>query len=106
MKCSALVDGDDGAGRRVEEIDGQQQVLARRRKHRKITLKSGVDGTEIYERGFHGLDDRRIATRLRDALEPEMSLLTEPIEGLSPEHDPVLGSDPRECRAHVVIRHG
>jgi hypothetical protein len=34
-----------------------------------------------------------------------MSLLTQPIEGLRPEHDPVVGRGARERRSQVVAGH-
>ena len=77
MKCSAPSTATTvPAG--VEEVDAVRGSRAPPEAREIITLKSGVDGTEVYD-AVDGFDDRRIGGALGDAL-GRMSLLTEPIE--------------------------
>ena len=100
-----LVDLDHGSGRLVHELDREQQVLARRVQDRDVAAEAGVDRRERLERRRHRPDERRIAPRLRDAFEPDVALLAQPVERLAPEHDPVLGRRLRESRLSVAGRH-
>ena len=49
----ALVDLDHGAGRRVHEVDGEEQVRARRVEHGDVALEPRVDRGERLERRRH-----------------------------------------------------
>ena len=99
------VDLDHRAGRRVHEIDGEQQVLARRVQHRDVALEPGVDRAEHLERRRHRRDERRVAPGLRDALEPDVALLAQPVERPALERDAVLRRRLRERGVRVVGRH-
>ncbi len=106
MKCSRLVDLDHRAGGRVHEIDRQQQVLARRVQHRDVALQPRVDHREHVERRRDGGDERRVAASLGDALESDVALLAEPVEGLILQLDAILRGRLRERGSHVIECHG
>ena len=99
-----LVDLDHGASRLVYQLDGEQQVLAGRVENGDVAVEAGVDGLELLHRRRHRRHERRIPAGLRDTLEPDVALLAEPIEGLTSEHDSVLGSSPGESRPGVTGR--
>ncbi len=100
-----LVDLDHGSRRLVHQLDGKQQVLSRRVEHRDVALEAGVDRAESIDRRGHRPDERRIAPRLRDSLEPHVALFAQPVERRGGEHDPVLGRRPGESLRNVIRRH-
>ena len=100
-----LVDLDQGSCRLVHEVDREQQVLARGVQDRDVAFEPSVDRAELLDRRRHRLDECRIAPELRDALEPDVALLAQPVERRAPEHDPVLGRSLRESRLSVAGRH-
>ena len=106
MKCVESSTSITVPGRRVHELDGQQQVLARRVQDRDVALEPRVDRGELLQRRLHRLDDRRVAARLGDALEADVALLAQPVERLPGEHDPVLGRRLRERRVNIARPHG
>ena len=59
--------------------------------HGDVAAEPPVDRSERNERRFHRLDEGRVAPRLRDALEPDVALLAQPVERAARQHDPVLG---------------
>ena len=83
------VELDDRLRRLVEQIDGQEQVLARCVQHRRVATQPGKDRLQHLQRRDHRLDDRRIAPRLRDPLEPHMPLLAQPVEHCGVERDAI-----------------
>src|SRR5664279_4759167 len=97
-----LVDLDHRSRRLVHELDGKQQVLACRVQDRDVALEARVDRGEGLERGCHRRDERRITPRLRDALEPDVTLLAEPVERPAPERDPVRGRRLREAQVDTA----
>jgi len=64
----------------VDQIHGEQQVLARRVQDRDVALEVPVDRAERLERRRHRTDERRIASALRHAFEPDMALFAQPVE--------------------------
>ena len=87
-----LVDLDEGSCRLVQEVDREQQVLARGPQDREVAFEPGVDRAEPLDRRRHRLGESRIAPELRDALEADMALLTKPVERPAFEHDPSWGA--------------
>ena len=65
-----LVDLDQGSCRRVHQIDGEQQVLARRVEDRDVALEASVDRVELLERRGHRPDERRVAASLATRSSP------------------------------------
>lgn len=100
-----LVDFDHGAGRLMDEIDREQEIPARRRQDREITFEASVDRAEPFHRSLYRLNERRITSRLRDAFQPDVALLAEPIERLAIEHDTVLCRRPCERHLNVAVGH-
>src|SRR5215211_4720520 len=100
-----LVDLDHGSGLLVNELDREEQVLARRAQHREVALKACVDRAEGLECSAHRPDQRRISPALRHAFEPDVALLAQPIERLTPERDPVLCRDLCERLLNAAGRH-
>src|SRR5579862_8593303 len=73
---------------------------------RHVALQAGVDRRELFERCRHRADQSRIAPRLRDAFEPDVPLLAQPVERPTPEYDPVAGERRlRESRLNVAGGH-
>ena len=100
------VDLDDRSGRLVHEVDGQQQVLARRRAAPRGRPRAARRSrASASQRRRHRRDERRVAARLGDALEPDVALLAQPVERLPGEDDPVFGRRLREGRANIARRH-
>ncbi len=91
-----LVDLDHGAGRLVHQVDGEQQVLAGRVKNGDVPVETCVDRLELLDRRRHRPHERRISPGLRDAFEPDVALLAQPVERLTLEHDSVGGRGLRE----------
>jgi len=88
-EVGGLVHLDHGSGRLMHELDGEQQVLARGVQHRDIPFEARVDRAEELEGRGDRLDERRVAPGLRDAFEPNVTLLAEPVERLVPKRDPI-----------------
>ena len=99
------VELDDGAGRRVDEVHGQQQVGARGVEHREVAAEPGVDRREHLQRGRDRRHQSRVAARLGDALEPHVALLAEPVERRALERDAVGGGGRGEAGPGVVGGH-
>ena len=76
-EVSGLVDLDQGSRRLVHQIDREQQVLSRRVEDRDVAVEAGVDRAELLDRRGDRPDERRIAPRLRDSLEPHVALFAQ-----------------------------
>ena len=100
-----LVDLDHRSRRLVDQVDRQQQVLARGVQHRDVAPEACVDPAEPFERRRHRSDECRVAPQLRDTFEPDVTLLAQPVERVAPEHDAVLCSRLRESQLDVAGRH-
>ena len=105
MKCSGPSTSITVPVGDVDEIDRQQQVLARRVEHRDVALQPCVDRREHVERRLHRPDDGRVATRLRHPLEPDVALLAQPVVRAALERDAVVRRRPRERGVRGIRRH-
>ena len=76
----SVVDLDQGPGWLVQEIDGEQEVLTRCVENRNVALETSVDLAEHLERCRHRRDERGIPSGLRDAFEPDVPLLAQPVK--------------------------
>ena len=76
----SVIDLDHRPGRLVQEVDGKQEVLTSCMENRNVTLETSVDVAEDLERCRHGRDERGVPSGLRDAFEPDVPLLAQPVE--------------------------
>ena len=89
----------------MDELHGQQEVLAGSLERREIALEPRIDPGEHLERGGHGLGERRVPPGLRNALEPDVALFAQPVERGAAEDNPVLRRRVRERRLDVAGNH-
>lgn len=104
-EVSCIVDLDHCSRRPMDELNGQQEVLAGSLERREIALEPRIDPGEHLERGGHGLGERRVPPGLRNALEPDVALFAQPVERGAAEDNPVLRRRVRERRMDVAGNH-